>query len=718
MACLLSTTPETAPPEAVAPDVAPTEEPAAAETATDPTAAPETSSETSPVEKAPAESTVRARRAPRTSADFRIDVPQVPLAGGASAADLLRLAPGVFLSQHSGQGKAHQLFLRGFDAEHGQDVEIHVGGIPINEVSNIHGQGYADLNFLFPEVVQSFRVEEGPYSPQQGDFAVAGSVDVDLGVRDRGVLARASYGNFGLARGVVLWAPEGQPDETFAGVEVVRGDGFGPARAFLRASAITQAVFDLDAFKLRVLASSSSSRFASAGVVVLDDLESGAIDRYGSYDEDQGGAASRHQALLEASFDDDGGGSSSVALFGGLRDLRLRSDFTGYLLDADLGDRIEQTNNFAFVGGRVVHKQSFDTGVFAAPLKVELGSEARFDDVDQRQQRLDAVEGAPYKNEIDAAIDEGHLGAWVDVTLRPITSLVLRGGLRFEALNVGVDDRLPLSSASDDDVLPRHKDAFGVHLGPKLSADWTTTPWLHLLAAYGEGFRSPQARSLGDGEVSPFTDVHAGEVGARAAWTGDDGSLVLGATASVFTTYVALDRIFDHASGANIFTGPSLRGGAALLLESEPRPWLNVRASGTFVASRVLEENTPVPYAPPIVMRSDVELHNALFNFDAFSINGPVGGRVALGVSAIGPRPLPFDEESAPVAFAELSTGLSWGAVELSAEVQNLTNANFFDGEFVYASRFDPDDDGRLVPQHHVTVAAPFSGQLTLSVRL
>lgn len=665
-----------------------------------------------------AETAVRARRAPRTPADFHVDAPQTPLAGGASAADLLRLAPGVFLSQHSGQGKAHQLFLRGFDAEHGQDVEIHVGGVPINEVSNLHGQGYADLNFLFPEVVQGFRVEEGPYSPQQGDFAVAGSVDVDLGVKERGVLARASLGNFGLARGVVVWAPAGQADETFAGVEVVRGDGFGPARAFLRTSAITQAFFELNAVKLRVLASSSSSRFASAGVVVLDDLEAGAVSRTDSYDDHQGGAASRHQALLEVSFDDDAGGSS-LSVFGGLRDLRLRSNFTGFLLDDVRGDRIEQTNNFGFVGGRVVHKRSFDTGVFAAPLKVELGSEARSDDVDQRQQRLDAVAGAPYKTEIDAAIGEGHLGAWVDVTLRPVTTLVLRGGLRFEAISVGVDDRLPLPNASADDVLPRHKDAFGVHLGPKISADWTTTPWLHLLACYGEGFRSPQARSLGDGEVSPFTDVHAGEVGARAAWTdADDGRLVLGATASVFTTYVALDRIFDHASGANIFTGPSLRGGVTLLVESEPTDWLNVRASGTFVASRVLEANTPVPYAPPIVMRSDVDLHNKLLNLDALSFDAPVSGRVALGVSAIGPRPLPFDEVSAPVAFAELSTGVRWGDVELSAEVQNLTNANFFDGEFVYASRFDPDDDGRLVPQHHVTVAAPFSGQLTLSVRL
>ena len=103
-----------------------------------------------------------------------------------SAGDLLDTAPGVYVARPEGEAVAHEIFLRGFDAEHGQDIEFTVGGIPINQPSHIHGQGYADLNFIIPEVVRSIRVTEGVYDPRQGDFAVAGSVDFDLGVDERG----------------------------------------------------------------------------------------------------------------------------------------------------------------------------------------------------------------------------------------------------------------------------------------------------------------------------------------------------------------------------------------------------------------------------------------------------------------------------------------------------------------------------------------------------
>ena len=113
------------------------------------------------------------------------------LAPHQNAGELLTTAPGVYIAQPEGEAVAHQIFLRGFDAEHGQDIELTVGGVPINQPSHIHGQGYADLNFIIPEVVRSLRVTEGVYDPRQGDFAVAGSIDFDLGVRRARLPARA-----------------------------------------------------------------------------------------------------------------------------------------------------------------------------------------------------------------------------------------------------------------------------------------------------------------------------------------------------------------------------------------------------------------------------------------------------------------------------------------------------------------------------------------------
>ena len=113
--------------------------------------------------------------------------------------DLLRLVPGLYTSQHGSEGKAQQFFLRGFDAIHGSDLAIRVGGIPINEMSNIHGQGYADLGFVIPETVSGLVARKGPFDLEQGWFATAGSVDFELGVRPGAASATSSARRTGTA---------------------------------------------------------------------------------------------------------------------------------------------------------------------------------------------------------------------------------------------------------------------------------------------------------------------------------------------------------------------------------------------------------------------------------------------------------------------------------------------------------------------------------------
>ena len=116
---------------------------------------------------------VRGTRPAQSASEVTIGRDILDTAPRKNAVDVLRVVPGLVASQHSGEGKAQQLFLRGFDALHGQDVELNVGGLPVNEVSHIHALGYADTNFVIPELVQSLEVTEGSYRAFQGDFAVA-----------------------------------------------------------------------------------------------------------------------------------------------------------------------------------------------------------------------------------------------------------------------------------------------------------------------------------------------------------------------------------------------------------------------------------------------------------------------------------------------------------------------------------------------------------------
>ena len=91
--------------------------------------------------------------------------------------EILRSVPGLFIGQHAGGGKAEQLFIRGFDVDHGTDVNISVDGMPVNMVSHAHGQGYADLHFVIPEFIDKVNFDKGPYFAEKGNFTTAGFVD-------------------------------------------------------------------------------------------------------------------------------------------------------------------------------------------------------------------------------------------------------------------------------------------------------------------------------------------------------------------------------------------------------------------------------------------------------------------------------------------------------------------------------------------------------------
>jgi TonB family protein len=230
------------------------------------------------------------RSPPRSASEVVLERRVLNAAPHRTANDMLLTLPGFSISQHGGEGDAYQIFFRGFDAVHGQDLEIWAGGAPVNDVSNIHGQGYADLHFLPAEVVRQVHSMPGTYDPRQGDFAVAGSLNFDLGYTEPGITAKASAGQYGTRRYFLGYHPAHASEATFAAFELYSTDGFGPARAATRASGVAQAEYHIaDDVVARVLASTYATRYNSPGVLVLSDIDSGRIDRFSSYDQKQGG---------------------------------------------------------------------------------------------------------------------------------------------------------------------------------------------------------------------------------------------------------------------------------------------------------------------------------------------------------------------------------------------------------------------------------------------
>ncbi|MFP2928875.1 TonB-dependent receptor domain-containing protein [Pyxidicoccus sp. 3LG] len=663
------------------------------------------SDDTSPTDSLSTGSTVvRGTKPTQSASEVTLGRDILDAAPRTSAVDLLRAVPGLVASQHSGEGKAHQLFLRGFDALHGQDVELDVGGLPVNEVSHIHALGYADTNFVIPEVVQSLEVTEGSYRASQGDFAVAGTVRMNLGVAEPGVHLAATLGQYRQRRLVVSVRP-GDDEGTFAAVELGEGKGFGAQRGYGRASLLAQATATLgDGLTLRALGGSYVTRFDSPGVVREDDLLAGRSTFFSPSTGKQGGNVSRHQLLLGVELPRTGKGRTKLEVFGILSDLRLRNNFTGFRVD-ERGDGLEQTNDGTTLGARAEHRRTVTA--FGRPVALELGLGARRDGVEQTQRRYRESDGTFFADEIDAQLTQTDVWGWAEAKMS-LGRWALRLGGRADALGVEVFDALAFRDPRFYDGQGYTRSAFGTHLGAKAGVEYAlgddADTW-RLFASYGDGFRSPQARSLAEGERAPFVSIRGAELGARR--DGERWAVQL----SLFGSQVDNDFFFDHAVGTTVYTGETLRSGLSAALQARPVPGLVTSLSATVAHSYVTESDTLLPYFAPLVARADVGWERPLPWASAiFSIG--------TGLTFIGPRPLPFDERSNSVFLADAHVELRRGELGVKLEMKNVLDSRWRDGEFVYSSRFDPAAAASLVPARHFTAGSPRMASLTLEVHL
>jgi len=641
---------------------------------------------------------VRAQRASHSASTVTVPQEVVQAAPRTGAGDVLRLVPGLVASQHSGEGKAHQLFLRGFDAVHGQDVELNVAGLPVNEVSHVHALGYADMNWLIPDAVREVRVTEGTYRAAQGDFATAGSVRFELGLEERGITLAATAASYNRYRLFAGFRPFADP-ETFAALEYTQGEGFGPQRAFGRVSFLSQAVLSVSELRFRAVVGSAVARFNSPGVV-RQDASSDFFIANGLF---QGGSTSRHQVLLGVEIAGDG--KTTIELFGVLSDLRLRNNFTGFLLDSR-GDGLEQMHTDALVGAHVDHRRQLTT-VLGGPVQVELSLGGRRDGITQSQRAYRESDGAPYRGDIDAHITQSALFGWAEVAWSPARWRLMLGG-RADVLGYEVFDALAFINPRFNAVPGATRAAFGVHWGLKAGLERSLGDAWRVFANYGDGFRSPQARSLADGERAPFVNVRGAEIGAAF-----DRPLIE-ARAAAFGSSVANDFFFDHSVGTTVSLGASLRGGVSATVIAKPLEGWLISANATVAAARVVGTGALLPYFAPLVGRMDTAYTRRFELARSEAITAKIG----LGLTGLGPRPLPFNEFSRPVGLVDVRLSARFRSVEVKVDFQNLLDSRWRDGEFTFVSKWSEGVETSLVPTRHFTAGTPRSVFVTLEVHL
>ncbi len=292
----------------------------------------------------------------------RIDVATRP---AVSSQELLRTVPGLFIGQHAGGGKAEQMFLRGFDVDHGTDIAISVDGLPVNMVSQAHGQGYSDLHFVIPETVEFVDYTLGPYDARVGNFATAASINLQTKRSLRQNLLQLEGGQFGLRRGVgmiSLWDKDNS--DAYVAVEGLLYDGpFDSPQDLSRYNAFAKTNFKLaEGSFLSVSGSYFTSTWTASGQIPERAVRSGLIDRFGAIDNTEGGKTGRTNISAKYSKVVGDDGVFKAQVFGSLYDFELFSNFTFFLEDPSNGDQIVQREDRKLAGSMVSFADHFDIG--------------------------------------------------------------------------------------------------------------------------------------------------------------------------------------------------------------------------------------------------------------------------------------------------------------------------------------------------------------------
>ena len=507
--------------------------------------------------------------------------------------EVLEVVPGLVVTQHSGDGKANQYFLRGFNLDHGTDFASYVDGVPVNMPTHAHGQGYADINFLIHELVDEVHYRKGPYYAEEGNFSAAGAARIGY-VRDSGAPTLGiTVGQDQYYRVLGTASPALAGGTLLIGIDWSQGDGpWTLPQDFQKTSGVIKFSHGDDAGGYSLTAMGYDGSWNSTDQVPQRAVDSGLIDRFGHIDATDGGESHRYSASVEAWSHQDGRGWRALA-YGIDYYLDLISNFT-YATDPVNGDQFEQYDDRRVYGGRFVYDADASFNDLEGVLQA--GAEIRYDDI-HPVALYRTKERARFETIRKDDVTQAQYSLFVSHDQRWTPWLRSTVGLRYDWFDFGVDSNLSANSGSETDSIPEPK--LTVVLGP-----WNET---ELFLNAGRGFHTNDASGTTialdptDGitpvdKVDPIVPADGAEVGVRTA-------IVPGMqlTAAFWGLDIDSELLFVGDGGITEPSRATRRYGVELGAYWTPRDWLIVDADYAWSHARFTESDPAGDYIPGAV---------------------------------------------------------------------------------------------------------------------
>lgn len=622
----------------------------------------------------------------------KIDIKTNPVS---SSQEILRKVPGLFIGQHAGGGKAEQIFLRGFDIDHGTDVRISVDGMPVNMVSHAHGQGYADLHFLIPETIEKIDFGKGTYNVKQGNFSTAGYVGFKTKNRFENNLVKLEAGQFNTKRMLTAFnLVDKQHHHAYIASEYLLTDGpFKSPQNFDRINLLGKYAGKVSANnEIELSVSHFASKWDASGQIPQRAIDSKKIGWFGAIDDTEGGFTSRQNIILSHKNSLSQNSFLTNRAYFSDYNFELYSNFTFFLNDSINGDQIKQKEHRNIYGLSSEYNYHF-SGQLDGELQV--GVSVRNDQTEDTELSHTLNRKTTLKQIQSGDIHETNFGSYANAVFN-FGKWTINPAVRLDYFNFKYYNNLEKSyktKANNKSIL-----------SPKLNILYSVSDNMQWYIKAGKGFHSNDTRVvLEQKQEKILPSAYGADVGF--IWKPNPKMIINSAY-----WYLFLEQEFVYVGDEGVVeaSGKTARQGVDVGIRYQPVSWLFLNFDANYAHARSVEEAKGedfIPLAPDFTWKGGINvLHPAGF----------FGGVNARHVNN---RPANEDNSITAVGYTvvDLNVGYEWKVATFGVQIQNLLDTKWKETQFATTSRLQ--SEPKSVEEIHFTPGTPFMIKGSISFR-